>query len=163
MADVGMSDEKGKRAGQRVSKSASQRVSGVKPRKGKVKGYGVDRLRTAAERRMAESSEALAKTLIDNALKGRLESVKVLMKLAEEEKVRRENEREEDTPRLSNLLVGSVEKIGQMWDGHGWRRVAKSRILEEGCAEWEDIVGRHREPVRGDDHFEEDDDLEEAA
>jgi hypothetical protein len=125
-----------------------------KARERKVKGYGVDRLRTATERRMAESSEALARTLMDNALKGKLESVKILMKLAEEEKARREEEREEDTPRLSDLLVGSVVKVGQMWDGHRWRRVAKSRILEEGCAKWDDIVGKHHED-RGEDELEE--------
>jgi hypothetical protein len=148
--------EKGKRADQRGSKRAEEPGKEGKTRKRSVKGYGVDRLRTATERRMAESSEALAKTLMDNALKGKLESVKILMKLAEEEKTRREEEREEDTPRLSELLVGSVVKIGQMWDGHRWRRVAKSRILEEGCAKWEDLVGRHHEDS-------EEDELEEAA
>ncbi len=34
----------------------------TKPRRKKVKGYGVDLLRTAAERRMAESSEELAES-----------------------------------------------------------------------------------------------------
>jgi hypothetical protein len=159
MADVRKIDEKGKQAGQRVSKRVGEPGKEGKTRKSKVKGYGVDRLRTAVERRMAGSSEALAESLMSKAIAGKLESVKILMKLAEEEKARKEEEREEDTPRLSNLLVGSVEKIGQMWDGHKWRRVAKSRILEEGCAEWGDLVGRRKEPVRDDD----DDDLEEAA
>ena len=164
MAEIVAISGKGKKAEQRVSKSAGQRVSKTakergeeaKTRKRKVKGYGVDRLRTAAEQRMAENSEELAASLMTKALAGRLESVKVLLKLAEEEKARREEKREEDTPRLSELLVGSTMKIGQMWDGHKWRRVAKSRILEEGCAEWGDLVGRRRrEP--------EEDDLEEAA
>jgi hypothetical protein len=127
----------------------------VKTRNRKVKGYGVDRLRTAVERRMAGSSEALAESLMSKAIAGKLESVKILMKLAEEEKARKEEEREEDTPRLSDLLIGSVVKVGQMWDGHRWRRVAKSRILEEGCAKWDDLVGKHKDP--------EGDDLEEAA
>jgi len=156
MAEVRQMSGKGRRAGQRGSKSVRRggQVSGGKTRKRRVKGYGVDRLRTAAERRMAESSEELAKTLMDKALAGKLESVKILMKLAEEEKARREEEREEDTPRLSDLLVGSVVKVGQMWDGHRWRRVAKSRILEEGCAKWDDIVGKHHED-RGEDELEE--------
>jgi hypothetical protein len=156
MAECREFGEKGKQAGQRESKSAGRRVSGVKTRERRAKGYGVDRLRTAAERRMAESSEALAKTLMDNALKGKLESVKILMKLAEEEKARKEEKREEDTPGFADLLVGSVVKIGQMWDGYRWRRVAKSRILEEGCAKWEDLVGNHHKD-------REEDDLEEAA
>jgi hypothetical protein len=156
MAEVRKIDEKEEGTGQRVSKRAGEPGKERKTQTRGVKGYGVDRLRTAAERRMAGSSEALAKTLMDNALKGKLESVKILMKLAEEEKARKEEEREEDTPRLSDLLVGSVVKIGQMWDGHRWRRVAKSRILEEGCAEWGDLVGRRHKDI-------EEDDLEEAA
>jgi hypothetical protein len=186
MADVKQVSGKGERAGQRVSEGTRDRGTmgtrervnkarhrgskgkarredgGTEPRKGKVKGYGVDRLRTAAERKMAGSSEALAETLMDNALKGKLESVKILMKLAEEEKARREEVRVEDTPGLADLLIGSVVKIGQMWDGHKWRRVAKSRILEEGCAKWEDIVGKHRDPVRMNEDLDRDD-LEEAA
>ena len=150
--------EKGKRAGQRVSNRAGEPGKERKTRERRAKGYGVDRLRTAVERRMAGSSEALAESLMSKAIAGKLESVKILMKLAEEEKARKEEERVEDTPGLADLLVGSVVKVGQMWDGHEWRRVAKSRILEEGCAEWGDLVGRRKEPVRNDD-----DELEEAA
>ena len=150
---------KGKRANQRGSKSARQQGSTEKSQEIAVEGYGVDRLRAAAERRMAENSDELAETLMTKALQGKLESVKILMKLAEEEKARKEEEIVEDTPGLADLLIGSVVKIGQMWDGHRWVPVAKSRILEEGCAKWEDIFGRHRVPVRDDD----DDDLEEAA
>jgi hypothetical protein len=174
MAECRQESGKGGQAGQRESESAGRRVSGAgkkrrgagktkqgdvgKTRERRAKGYGVDRLRTAVERRMAGSSEALAESLMSKAIAGKLESVKILMKLAEEEKARKEEEKVEETPGLADLLIGSVVKIGQMWDGHKWRRVAKSRILEEGCAKWEDIVGNHREPVRNDD-----DDLEEAA
>jgi|ERR1039458_3074846 hypothetical protein len=150
MAEIREIGGKGKQAGQRGSERAGEPGKEGKTRARRAKGYGVDRLRTAAERRMAESSAALAKTLMDNALKGKLESVKILMKLAEEEKARKEEEREEDTPRLSDLLIGSVVKVGQMWDGHRWRRVAKSRILEEGCAKWDDLVGIHHEDSEGD-------------
>jgi hypothetical protein len=142
--------EKGKRAGQRVSNRAGEPGKERKTRERRAKGYGVDRLRTAVERRMAGSSEALAESLMSKAIAGKLESVKILMKLAEEEKARKEEEREEDVPRLSELLVGSVVKVGQMWDGHRWRRVAKSRILEEGCAKWDDLVGIHHEDSEGD-------------
>src|ERR1022692_4871670 len=149
MAEIRQINEKGKRGRRGAAKE-------VKTRKRKVKGYGVDRLRTAAERRMAESSEDLAESLLTKALQGKLESVKILMKLAEEEKARKEEQRVEDTPGLADLLVGSVVKIGQMWDGHKWRRVAKSRILEEGCAKLEDLVGNHHKD-------REQDELEEAA
>jgi len=113
-------------------------------------------LRTAAERRMAESSEELAESLMSKALAGKLESVKILMKLAEEEKARREEEREEDAPGLADLLVGSVVKVGQMWDGHEWRRVAQRRILAGECAKPDQLFGIRHEDGNGDE-------LEEAA
>ena len=156
MAEVRKIDEKEEGAGQRGSKQAGEPGKERETRKRRAKGYGVDRLRTAVERRMAGSSEALAESLMSKAIAGKLESVKILMKLAEEEKARKEEQRVEDTPGLADLLVGSVVKIGQMWDGHRWRRVAKSRILEEGCAKWEDIVGRRHKD-------REEEDLEEAA
>jgi len=167
MAEVRKSDGKEDGAGQRVSKRASQQDSGVKTRK--AKGYGVDRLRMATERRMAESSEALAQALMDNALKGKLESVKILMKLAEEEKARREEAREEDAPGLADLLVGSVVKVGQMWDGHEWRRVAPNRILAGPIAKSRRLVNSDGDVIRIDgdrDRMNEDlegEDLEEAA
>jgi hypothetical protein len=101
-----------------------------KPRKRKVKGHGVDRLRAAAERRVAESSEALAELLMKKALEGKLDSVKMLMKLAEEEKVRKEQVIEEDAPCLVDALIGSTARIGQVWDGERWKRLRKNRILE---------------------------------
>ena len=170
MAEVRQMGGKGRRAEQRVSKSAGRRISGAgkkrggvgktqqgdigKTRKRRVKGYGVDRLRTAAERRMAESSEALAESLMSKALAGRLESVKILMKLAEE--------LDEDAPRLSELLVGSVVKVGQMWDGHRWRRVPPSRILAEKCANSDGLVDINEDLVRINKDLD-GDDLEEAA
>jgi hypothetical protein len=148
MAEIRQISGKGKRGLRGAAKD-------VNTRKRKVKGYGVDRLRTAAERRMAESSEELAESLMSKALAGKLESVKILMKLAEEEKARREEKREEDAPGLAELLVGSVVKVGQMWDGHHWRRVAPSRLLAEKCAKAAELVDIN-EDIDGDD-------LEEAA
>jgi hypothetical protein len=169
MADVGLGDGKGQRANRRGGKSARQQVSAGKPRKRKVKGYGVDRLRTAAERRMAESSEELAESLMSKALAGKLESVKILMKLAEQEKARREEKREEDAPGLADLLVGSVVKVGQMWDGHEWRRVAPNRILAGPIARSRRLVNDDGDVIRINedlDRMNEDpdgEDLEEAA
>ena len=129
----------------------------------------MDRLRTAAERRMAESSEELAESLMSKALAGKLESVKILMKLAEEEKARREEKREEDAPGLADLLVGSVVKVGQMWDGHEWRRVAPNRILAGPIARSRRLVNDDGDVIRINedlDRMDEDpdgEDLEEAA
>ncbi len=154
MAEIRANRGNGKQKGSGAGKAAGLRglaeLNTAKPRKRRVKGYGVDRLRTAAERRMAESSEALAQTLMDNALKGKLESVKILMKLAEEEKARREEQREEDAPGLVDMLVGSKVKVGQMWDGHRWRRVAPSRIFGGECTKRDELVDIN-EDVDGDD------------
>ena len=136
MAEVRQMGGKGRRAEQRVSKSAGRRISGAgkkrggvgktqqgdigKTRKRRVKGYGVDRLRTAAERRMAESSEALAESLMSKAL------------------------------------------VGQMWDGHRWRRVPPSRILAEKCANSDGLVDINEDLVRINKDLD-GDDLEEAA
>ena len=169
MAEVRKVSEKEEGAGKRVSKSAGRQVSRVKTRVRKLKGYGVDRLRTAAERRMAESSEELAESLMSKALAGKLESVKILMKLAEQEKARREEKREEDAPGLADLLVGSVVKVGQMWDGHEWRRVAPNRILAGPIAKSRRLVNSDGDVIRIDgdrDRMNEDlegEDLEEAA
>ena len=169
MAECRGIGEKGKRANQRGGKSARQQGSTEKSQEIAVEGYGVDRLRAAAERRMAENSDELAETLMTKALQGKLESVKILMKLAEEEKARREEAREEDAPGLADLLVGSVVKVGQMWDGHEWRRVAPNRILAGPIAKSRRLVNSDGDVIRIDgdrDRMNEDlegEDLEEAA
>lgn len=154
-----------------IGEAASQGDSGpARERRGRgSEGVRVDRLRTAAERRMAENSEELAESLMSKAIAGKLESVKILLKLAEEEKARREEEREEDAPGLADLLVGSVVKVGQMWDGHEWRRVAPNRILAGPIARSRRLVNDDGDVIRINedlDRMDEDpdgEDLEEAA
>jgi hypothetical protein len=146
MAEIVATSRTGKRKGSRAGKTAGlpepaeltglDAVAGEgsgtgKTQKRKVKGYGVDRLRRAAERRMAEGSEALAQALMENAIKGKLESVKILIKLAEEEKARREEEREEETPGFADILIGSVARVGEVWDGQEWKKLAKGMTLHE--------------------------------
>ncbi len=104
----------------------------TKPRRKKVKGYGVDLLRTAAERRMAESSEELAEAMISKALEGRMDNVKMLMKLGEEEKERRLEVRDGEAPGLADIIVGSTMRVGQVWDGTRWKRVRKGKTVEGG-------------------------------
>jgi hypothetical protein len=57
--------------------------------------------------------------------------VKILMKLAEEEKARREEEREEEAPGIADFLIGSVARIGEVWDGQQWKKLAKGMTLHE--------------------------------
>ena len=87
-------------------------------------------MRTAAERRMAESSEELAEAMVSKALTGRMDNVRMLMKLAEEEKVRREEARQEEGPSFADMLFGSTTRIGQVWDGTRWKRVRKGKTVE---------------------------------
>jgi hypothetical protein len=119
-----------KATGRRSSKPASRRGGERKTRKRKVKGYGVDLLRAAAERRMAESSVELAETLVAKALEGKMDSVKMLMKLGEEEKVRREEAGGDEGPSFADMLFGSTTRIGQVWDGTRWKRIRKGKTVE---------------------------------
>ena len=120
MAEIVAMSGKGRRG--RRGAAASER----KPRKRRVKGYGVDRLRIAAERRVAQSSEELAELLMTKALEGKLESVKMLMKLAEEEKERKEDEDDGGRGILAAMGYRMVEpKVGDVWvavDGRTRRR-----------------------------------------
>ena len=97
-----------------------------RPRKKKLEGYGADLLRMAAERRVAGSSEDLADLLLQKAMEGKLESVKMLMKFAEEEKARKEEVRRESEP-------GLFEMLGYRDRGAGdWRCVGGKRLEESG-------------------------------
>ena len=125
MAEIGKTSKKEKR-GRRGA--AAKR--GKAKRKKKVKGNGSDLLRTASERRLAENSEELAQLLVTKAMEGKLESVKMLIKMAEEEKVMKEKRSEEEGPTLNEMLWGSNVRIGQVWDGRQWKRLPKTKILE---------------------------------
>ncbi|MGD0156673.1 MAG: hypothetical protein ABSB50_11270 [Terracidiphilus sp.] len=123
MAEIVAMSGKGRRG--RRGAAASER----KPRKRRVKGYGVDRLRIAAERRVAQSSEELAELLMTKALEGKLESVKMLMKLAEEEKERKEDEDDGGRGILAAMGYRMVEpKVGDVWVGGGWENPATGEI-----------------------------------
>ncbi len=125
MAEIVAMSGKGRRG--RRGAAASER----KPRKRRVKGYGVDRLRKAAERRVAQSSEELAELLMTKALEGKLESVKMLMKLAEEEKERIEDEDDGGRGILEAMGYRMVEpKVGDVWVGNGWKNPATGEILK---------------------------------
>ena len=119
-------------SGVRKRKTRRGAARETKPRKKRVKGYGVDLLRTAAERRMAESSEELAEAMIAKALAGRMDNVKMLMKLGEEEKVRREEAEEYEGPSFADIFIGSTTRPGQVWDGTRWKRVRKGKTVEGG-------------------------------
>jgi hypothetical protein len=137
MAEIGKTSAKRKR-GRRGTAVEEKKVEA-----GTVKGYGADRLRTAAERRVAESSEELAGLLMTKAMEGKLESVKILMKLAEEEKIKKLAAIEEARPgimeRLGFWKAGPED--GDVWVGDGWQSAATGEILKGAwqvwkCDEW---------------------------
>ena len=100
MAEIGKLGRKG---------SAKQKKEGAKRAKA-VRGSGLERLRKAADRRVARNSNELADLLLANALQGKLDSARMLVKLAED-KERREDQRKEkeeddewDGPSISEML-----------------------------------------------------------
>jgi hypothetical protein len=54
----------------------------------------------------------------------------MLIKMAEEEKLRTAEAIREEEPSLKDMLIGSKVKIGQVWDGYRWKRLSKKKILE---------------------------------
>jgi hypothetical protein len=125
MAEIGKTSAEGKRSGRGTAAK-----KGKTTRKKKVKGNGSDLLRTAAERCLAESSAELAALLMTKAMEGKFESVKLLIKMAEEEKGKKSERIREEEPSLQDMLIGSKVKIGQVWDGLRWKRLPKKKILE---------------------------------
>jgi hypothetical protein len=145
MAEIGKvggtKETRGKRGGVkwRARKSASQQIIKEMAEDGRVNGHGADRLRTAAERRVAESSEELAGLLMTKAMEGKLESVKILMKLAEEEKVKKVAAAEEEAPgimeRMGFWKAGPED--GDVWVGDGWKSAATGKILTGAWQVWD--------------------------
>jgi hypothetical protein len=140
MAEIGKTSAKGKqeRRGAATKKGKTKR---------KLKGNGADLLRTASERRLAESSEELAQLLVAKAMEGKLESVKMLIKMAEEEKVKKEKQNEDEGPTLNEMLWGSNVRIGQVWDGRQWRRLPKTKVLEAKVVEVDEAVNERKDDM----------------
>jgi hypothetical protein len=105
----------------------------------KVEGYGVDLLRLAAERKVADSSEELAGVLLSKAMEGKLDSVKMLMKLAEEEKARKEAEEGHglDNPFFKSLGMERAQpEIGDVWIGDGWKNQETGVVVHGNWDGW---------------------------
>lgn len=111
--------------------SMSGKKTRGRPRKKKLEGYGADLLRTAGERRVAGSSEELADLLLQKAMEGKLESVKMLMKFAEEEKARKEEEKPwDENPYFKWLGMEKAQpEIGDVWIGDGWKNEETGEVV----------------------------------
>jgi hypothetical protein len=123
----------------RGAKSASQQIIKEMAEDGAVKGHGADRLRTAAERRVAEGSDELAGLLMTKAMEGKLDSVKILMKLAEEEKVNRVAVAEEEAPGIMEAMGfwKAGPEDGDVWVGDGWKSAATGKVLTGAWQVWD--------------------------
>lgn len=130
------SQQVGKSASQRGSKTASQRVGesaherDVESSK-KERGNGLERLKRAVNRRLKRESEALADLLLEKAKEGKIESVRLMVNLAERKKKIKPEEKKKkrrDGPSWAELLVSEPEweedkpEVGDVWVGDGWRK-----------------------------------------
>jgi hypothetical protein len=140
---------RGKRGADCGGEAAAERTKRPKA----IRGNGVERLRRAAERRAARNSEELADLLLDKALKGRLESARMLVTLAEQKKPRKEPKKEEEEESghsMADLLAAEPEwvepEVGDLWTGNGWLNVRTGKIVDRGGAvqEEDDVIGETR-------------------
>ena len=160
MAEIGCSGVRGARgvrkttrervrktAGQRVSKSASQRMSESASERGgesaseqgskKGRGNGLERLKRAVNRRLKRESEALADLLLDKAKEGKIESVRLMVNLAERKKKVKPEEKKKkrrEGPSWAELLASEPEweapNVGDVWIGDGWKKPSGEIVME---------------------------------
>ena len=97
-----------------------------------MKGNGVERLRLAAERRLARESGELADLLLEKALEGKLEGARILVALAEKKKPRAK--RGEGPWKGESIAEGlGVEpEVGDVWNGDGWTKQGTGESVERG-------------------------------
>jgi hypothetical protein len=96
----------------------------AKPRKA-VRGNGLERLRRAAGRRLAQCSEELADMLLGKALKGKLEGARMLVGLAE--KITPRKKKEAQCPSIFDLLANEPEEPEDQYEWNGKTMVRKRR------------------------------------
>jgi len=128
-------------AGMGVGGHKTRRRSGRQKRKTdepekRVRGSGVERLRQAADRKLARNSEKLADVLLENALKGELGDTKVLVHLAEDKAPPKPRERKPSGPTIMDLAKKWAAEpewvepeVGDVWTGDGWKRVSTGQLV----------------------------------
>lgn len=106
------------------------RVTVLEPVKKTWRGNGLERLESAADRRLGQASEALADLLLEKAKDGKVESARLLVTLAEHRLKRKppvEKTKKRRGPSWAELLASEPEwveekpEIGDVWDGEGWK------------------------------------------
>ena len=123
-------------------KKASKKAagSGTEPEK-PVRGSGVARLKKAANSQVARKSAELAEVLMDKALKGKLDSARLLVTLAEKKGPQEKPVKKRPGPTLLDLLESEPEwvepEVGDVWVGDGWKKQGTGRIVRS----WETKEG----------------------
>jgi hypothetical protein len=117
-------------------------VAEPETREGRIRGCGLERLRRAADRRLARASDTLADVLFEKATEGKLDGARMLVTLAEQEWRRKEEEKKNKTkvrkgPSWAELLASEPEweeekpEVGDVWVGDGWRKQETGDIVRQ--------------------------------
>lgn len=125
---------RGKKIGDPSAPAKAGATAKPEPR---VSGSGVERLRQAAERRLARKSEELADLLLEKALEGKLEGARMLVALAEKKKPRaKRGEGPWKGKSVAEMLAEEPEwvepEVGDVWDGDGWTKQGTGESVERG-------------------------------
>ncbi len=135
MALVQQKPRKEKKASRKAAGSGAEPEKGAGPEK-PVRGSGVERLKKAANRQVARKSEELAEVLMDKALKGKMDSARLLVTLAEKKKPPEKPVKKRSGPTLLDLLESEPEwvepEVGDVWVGNGWKKQGTGEIVREG-------------------------------
>jgi hypothetical protein len=99
-------------------------------------GSGLERLRRAADRKLARNSDELAGVLLEKALEGKLGDAKMLVSLAEEKAPPKPREKKPSGPSLMELAEKWASEpewvepeAGDVWTGNGWKRVSTGVLV----------------------------------
>jgi len=133
-AGSGAGDPGEKREGEKTEGPAA---AGAGPEK-RIRGNGLERLEKAADRRLGQASEALANLLLEKATKGKVDSARLLVTLAEHRLKRKPKEKKKKKrpgPSWAELLGSEPEfvapEVGDVWVGGGWRKPTGEFVDED--------------------------------
>jgi hypothetical protein len=108
------------------------------PEEEKRRGNGLERLEEAADRRLGQSSEALADLLLERANEGKVGSAQLLATLVEH-MIRRnppeKKKKKRPGPSWAELLASEPEwkepEVGDVWAGDGWRKQGTGEFVSD--------------------------------
>jgi hypothetical protein len=120
------------------NKRAEKPSSAAEVPEKKMRGNGLERLEKAADRRLGQASEKLADLLLKKATKGKVDSARLLVTLAEHRIKRKPQERKKKKkrsgPSWAELLASEPEfvqpEVGDVWVGDGWRKPTGKYVNE---------------------------------